>query len=74
MIRGGAQKAKGDMELFKGGGGSVTRRFFDRHQCQMMALALYREGQVSCLRDREREERSEGRDEEEEECNWEGGE
>ena len=34
--------------------------FLDRHQFQIVALALRMEGEVSCLRDREREERSEG--------------
>ena len=41
--------------------------FFDRHQFQMVALALRRAGEVSCLRDREREERSEGDERETEE-------
>ena len=32
--------------------------FFDRHQFQMVALALRMDGEVSCLRERDREARS----------------
>ena len=48
-------------------GERVDEDFFDRHQFQMVALALRRDGEGSCLRDREREERSDGDERETEE-------
>ena len=55
-------------------GERVEEDFLDRHQFQMVALALRRDGEESCLRDREREERSAGEERETEEWSWEGGE
>ena len=48
-------------------GGRLGECFFDRHQFQMVALALRMDGEVSCLREREREERSDGEERETEE-------
>ena len=55
-------------------GERVEEDFLDRHQFQMVALALRMDGEESCLRDREREERSDGDERETEEWSWEGGE
>ena len=41
--------------------------FLVRHQFQMVALALRMDGEMSCLREREREERSDGDERETEE-------